>query len=245
MPIIKLDATGSTNNFLRDLLKETTLEDYTVVWADFQHKGRGQWERSWQSEKGKNLIVSVLKQHKNVSAKSQFGINRAVSLALIQTLSDLNIPDLSIKWPNDILSGDRKVCGILIENSIKGAQLKHSIIGIGINVNQQDYEDLPRAASLAQISGEVYNRDVLLYQLLANLKTKLSGVGDKGNAHQRASYRERLYRRGETVSFEHAAGSFDAIVEGVTDSGELQLLKDNGEIESFARGEIRWITETR
>ena len=241
MPIIKLDATGSTNDFLRDLLKETKLDDYTVVWADYQHSGRGQRENTWQSEKGKNLIVSILKLHSKRSARSQFEVNRAVSLALVQSLSDLNIPDLAIKWPNDILSGDRKMCGILIENVIKGSRLKHSIIGIGLNVNQRHFEDLPHASSLAMIKDESYDRDILLYQLLARIKTELSIVSQEDLEAQKKRYEALLYRRGQKVTFEDRSGTFEAIVKGVTEAGELQLVKETGELERYAKGAIRWI----
>ena len=244
MPIIKLDATGSTNDFLRDLLKETKLDDYTVVWADYQHSGRGQRERSWQSDRGKNLIVSILKRHERLSASQQFNVSRAVALAIIQMLKALNIPDLSIKWPNDILSGNRKICGILIENSLQGKMLNHSIIGIGLNVNQSRFEDLPYAGSLFQISGTTYDRDVLIYQLLAALKKELAVADNKGLSKQKEQYLSCLYQRGQTVSFEHASTNFMARVEGVTDAGELELLRDSGDTERFAKGEIRWVTET-
>lgn len=243
MPIIKLDATGSTNDFLRELLEETRLDDFTVVWADYQRSGRGQRERSWHSEKGKNLIISVLKLHDSLEVQAQFDINRAVSLAILQVLSDLNIPDLSVKWPNDILSGGGKLCGILIENSIKGSKLNHSIIGMGINVNQREFEDLPNALSLSQISGTTYDRDVLLYQLVTALKAELSVVNEKQLNEQKERYEVWLYQRGKKVSFEHESGTFDAIVDGVTESGELQLVLQNGQIVRYAKGDIRWLTE--
>jgi len=242
MPIIKLDATGSTNTFIRDLLKETKLDDYTVVWTDYQYAGRGQRERSWHSEKGKNLIISILKLHNGLGVQAQFDINRAVSLAILQTLSELNIPDLKVKWPNDILSGDAKLCGILIENSIKGSKLKHSIIGIGLNVNQIQFEGLPNACSLTQISGETYDRDLLLYQLVSAVKAELDLNDGQELAGQKERYENYLYRRGQTVSFEHASGIFDATVEGVTDSGKLKLALQNGKSACYAKGEIRWLT---
>ena len=243
MPIIKLDATGSTNDFLRDLLKETRLDDFTIVWSDFQHSGRGQRGRTWQSEKGKNLIISILKLHKGVAAKDQFSINRVVSLAVIQTLSDLNIPKLAIKWPNDILSGNRKLCGLLIENSIKGSKLSHSIIGLGLNVNQERFENLPKAASLLQISGETYDRDILLYQLLNNLKAEMAVSDHKGFMEQKERYTKLLFQSGKEVTFQHDDATFKAIVDGVTDTGELRLLLENGKTKSYAKGEIRWLPE--
>lgn len=240
MPIIKLDATGSTNDYLRDLLKETQLEDYTVAWADYQRAGRGQRERSWQSEKGKNLIISILKHHKELPADAQFQVNRAVALAILKTLNSFNIPDLTVKWPNDILSGGRKLCGILIENSIKGKSLRHSIIGIGLNVNQQQFEDLPNAISLAQITGEAYDRDMLLYHLISALKVELSVSSEEGIASQKEQYTSRLFKKGCKVSFGHASGAFEAVVAGVTESGALLLELEDGVSVPYGIGEIRW-----
>ena len=244
MPIIKLDATASTNDFLREVLKETKLDDYTVIWADYQHSGRGQYERSWQSEKGKNLTISVLKLHNDLAARDQFGINRAVSLALLQTLTDLNIPDLTIKWPNDILSGNCKLCGILIENSIIGSRLRHTLIGIGLNVNQMEFEGLPHARSLSQISGKTYDLDALLYRLLSAMKKELSVSDEKGLRAQQRRYEACLYRRGKKVSFVQKTENFDAIVSGVTDTGELLLVREDGQTESYGKGDIHWLTDS-
>lgn len=243
MPIIKLDATGSTNDFLRDLLKETSLEDFTVVWADYQRSGRGQRERSWQSEQGKNLIISILKLHEELPVHAQFQVNRAVALAILKTLNDLNIPDLAVKWPNDILSGGKKLCGILIENSVKGRSLSHSIIGIGLNVNQQKFEDLPNAISLLQITGEAYDRDMLLYHLISALKDELSVRSEKGIVSQKEQYESSLFKKGCKVLFGHASGAFEAVVAGVTDTGELLLELGNGRSAHYAIGDIRWTND--
>ena len=114
MQIIKLNAIDSTNQYLHDLIGKISLEDFAVVTARYQTKGRGQRATTWQSEKDKNLIISVLKKEIDLNPQRQFLLNIVVSLALFKTLETLQIPKLSIKWPNDILSHDKKIAGILI-----------------------------------------------------------------------------------------------------------------------------------
>ncbi|TFG78733.1 MAG: biotin--[acetyl-CoA-carboxylase] ligase, partial [Flavobacteriales bacterium] len=148
MRIVKLNAIDSTNCYLKGLMQTEALEDFTVVVANQQNSGRGQMGSKWTSEPGKNLIMSVLKIFNDLPAEQQFSLNVCVSLAVFDTLKSLEIPKLSIKWPNDILSGNLKIGGILIENSLLGTQIRSAIIGLGLNVNQTDFVDLPNASSL-------------------------------------------------------------------------------------------------
>ena len=133
MPIIKLDATDSTNSYLRKLSTVETVLDFTIVTAKYQTEGRGQMGTIWSSETSKNLTFSVFKDVSNMNLDFPFFISIVTSLAIIRTLETFSLPKLSIKWPNDILSEDKKVCGILIENVIKNNNINASIIGIGLN----------------------------------------------------------------------------------------------------------------
>src|SRR5690606_16212159 len=144
----KLNATDSTNSYLKKLVQEMQIADWTVVISEDQKKGRGQMGNTWLSRRGQSLTFSVFKRFKGVSGEKQFAISMATSLAIIEALNDMGIPKMAIKWPNDILSGNKKVAGILIENVLEGAYVKHSIIGIGINVNEAVFPNLPQASSL-------------------------------------------------------------------------------------------------
>ena len=165
MRIIKLDAINSTNSFLKEMIYEEMVEDYTVVVAKHQTNGRGQMGTVWDSNKGENLMFSVFKDLSIHVVEFPFYISMAISLAILKALKGLNIPDLSIKWPNDILSADKKVCGILIENVIKN-KLNSTIIGIGVNVNQTEFNNLPKASSLKVITGIHYNLDEILQGII-------------------------------------------------------------------------------
>ena len=146
MKIIKLDATESTNHYLKDLLAKNTLGDFTVVTCDYQKKGRGQRGNVWTSERGKNLTVSVLKHFSGFDMTRISYLNLAVSLAILRALEELAVPELKVKWPNDIMSGNKKICGILVETVLKGGQIKFGVLGFGLNVNQIKFENLPQAA---------------------------------------------------------------------------------------------------
>ena len=136
MKLVKLDAIDSTNDYLKDLVRNQTIENFTVVTAENQTNGKGQMGAIWVSEKGKNLIMSILVKDFIFDAATVFNLNIVVSLAVISSLKSLNIPNLSIKWPNDIMSDEKKIGGILIENSFKSDFTINSIRlgGVGFNL---------------------------------------------------------------------------------------------------------------
>ncbi len=164
--IIRLEETESTNSYLRDLLKSQHLEEGSVVVADFQTAGRGQVGNSWYSDKGDNLLFSLLIYPTGIPANEQFIISRMVSLAIKNTL-DQFADDIRIKWPNDIYWKERKIAGILIENSLQGKIIENSIIGIGLNLNQQIFPvELPNPVSLRQITATEQDKNYILDLLL-------------------------------------------------------------------------------
>ena len=148
MKIIKLHTIHSTNDYLKSLTNDKLLEDFTVVWADFQSEGKGQRGSSWLSKKGKNLTFSVFLDTSFLLIEQQFYLNIITSLAVYNLLKKKMIEHVKIKWPNDILSDNKKICGILIENSFKSQAINHSVIGVGLNVNQTDFAQLHAVTSL-------------------------------------------------------------------------------------------------
>ncbi|WP_313791463.1 biotin--[acetyl-CoA-carboxylase] ligase [Lacinutrix neustonica] len=206
MRIIKLDAIDSTNTFLKEISSAEALEDYTVVTAKVQTKGKGRMGNAWNSKSSKNLTFSVFKYLNGVTFDNQFYLSIVVALAITRTLKAYNIPKLFVKWPNDILSADKKVGGILIENVIKKNSLAYSIIGIGLNVNQIEFEQLPRASSLKKISGQTYDLDEILQQVLIHLNHYFTLL-DAGNTEVlRAAYESQLFRKNKPSTFENAKG---------------------------------------
>ena len=168
MKLIKLDAIDSTNDFLKSLASQDELDNFTVVTAENQTKGKGQMGSKWQSESGKNLIMSVLVKEFLYDNEQVFNLSVIVSLAVIDALKSLNIPDLCIKWPNDIMSYNKKVGGILIENTIKSDGRIVSVVGIGLNVNQTNFDHLPNASSLAVICKTQFDKNALVLLIAEN-----------------------------------------------------------------------------
>ena len=148
MKIIKLDAIDSTNRFLKALSAQESRENFTVVSTESQTQGKGQRGSGWSSEKGKNLTFSVLYNQKAEQLTSLFTLNILVALSVLEALKTFSNLNFSIKWPNDILSENKKIGGILIENTFKNFGEVQSIIGIGLNINQSQFENLPQASSL-------------------------------------------------------------------------------------------------
>ena len=234
MHLIKLNAIDSTNSYLRKLSSEAELVDYTVVSAKYQTNGRGQMGTIWNSENSKNLTVSVFKDVSKLYLEHPFYISMATSLALIKTLQSFSIPKLSIKWPNDILSEDKKICGILIENVIKQNSLRASIIGVGLNVNQTDFEGLPKAASLKLLLGNTFSLEEVLYTLIKYLKYYFMLLRKEEYDFLKREYESFLFRKNKPSTFRDVEGAFfSGIIKNVSPSGSLQVLIEEGIIKDF------------
>ena len=228
MQLIKLSATDSTNNYLKQLLLETGLEDFSVVLTNHQTQGRGQRGSEWISDKGKNLTFSVLKHKPPFPTSRQFLLSILVSLSIIKTLEHYNVPNLAIKWPNDILSDHHKIAGILIENFIKSQQIESSVIGIGLNVNQEIFKGLPKVSSLKNILGMPIDMDELLHKLIVNIQYYFSVYEKNGEGILNTEYESYLFRKDKPSTFKLPDQSlFTGIIRGVTDSGKLQVQMEN------------------
>lgn len=239
MQLIKLNATDSTNAYLKELLLTGILVDFTVVMAHEQLKGRGQMGTSWVSEPGKNLTFSVLNKSVGLEVGAQFLLNMAVSLAIYNTLFKLQVPDLKIKWPNDIMSGHSKICGILIENILSGQQIQASIIGIGLNVNQLVFPNLPNVSSLKLLLGKTLPLEELLHKIVDNLKALLKEKINDEN-YLFSHYEELLFRKDKPSTFKNKEGEmFMGFIKGVTKGGKLLILLEDDILQEFDLKEVR------
>jgi BirA family biotin operon repressor/biotin-[acetyl-CoA-carboxylase] ligase len=240
MKLIKVSATDSTNLHLKRMLQDTPLEDYTVLVAETQLKGRGQGGAYWASESGKNLTFSVLKYFKELHVRDQFFVSIVVSLGIFKALSALQIPELSIKWPNDILSGRKKLCGILIENTVKGTSLKNSILGIGLNVNQESFDSLPNATSLKQITARHYEPDLLLIDILLNIKQQMAFLEGRNLKVLEVDYQQFLFRKDFPAIYKVKGQQIEGIIRGVNKEGRLLLEQESLGITSYGFKEITY-----
>ncbi|UUC43976.1 biotin--[acetyl-CoA-carboxylase] ligase [Flavobacterium cerinum] len=240
MNIIKLDATSSTNDFLKDLLTKQFVENFTVIVAEHQTKGKGQMGSEWTVELGKNLTFSVLVRDLLLDIQGIFHLNVAVAVSIIEGLETFNIGGLAIKWPNDILAESKKIGGILIENSIKRNGEIFSIVGIGLNVNQERFENLPKAASLLSVTGRLFDKEAVMLAILNNLKRNLSLLQAKEYELLWQSYDSRLFKKGIPMPFEAGDSShFMGIIQGVTPNGKLEVLLEDNSVKTFDIKEVK------
>ena len=239
MYIIKLDAIDSTNTYLKDIASVAIPQDYTVVVAQQQTAGRGQMGTTWDAQEGKNLTVSVFKKFDGFEVERQFYISMAVSLAIYKALKSFKIPKLYIKWPNDILSANLKVCGILIENVIKNNQFKGSIIGIGLNINQKFFDHIPQASSMSLLTGIIYDKDEVLSNILNELKLYFGLLELQKYEEIKTQYESLLFRIGKPSTFNFNNGeTISGIIKGVTEAGKLKVWTEDDVVKNFDLKEV-------
>ena len=245
MRVIRLDEVDSTNRWLRENV--AAVEATTVCVADFQTAGRGCGTNSWESERGKNLLFSLLMHPDGIAARQQFQISMATALAVSDAMGDFGIKDIRVKWPNDIYWNDQKLCGMLIENRLSGTAIRDSIIGIGLNVNQTvfrfpqaaDHDPLtaPNPVSMRQILGHDIDREAVLRSIVGHLKI-CSCMAD----YTRMRYNALLYRRdGQPHRFRDGEGDFQAEVLEVDELGKLLLKKTDGRVVPYGFKEVVFV----
>lgn len=240
MRIIKLDATDSTNLYLKRISANKQLEDFTVVHAYTQSNGRGQMGTSWQSESGKNLTISVFKDVSFLKFEEQYFISIVTALAVAETLKKLKTPKVKIKWPNDILSETLKISGILIENVVKNNELKSAIIGVGINVNQKYFNDLPSASSVLLQSGYVYHVDEVLDVFMRELEYFFKRLVHKELGALKSEYEGQLFRIHKPSTFVVEDGQrLTGYINGVNHQGHLEVLTEDAIIRTYGMKEIK------
>ncbi len=239
MQLIKLDAIDSTNDFLKQLSTSQIVENFTVVTAEDQTKGKGQMGAKWISETGKNLIISILIKDLLLDINQIYNLNVAVSLGVISALEKFDIPNLSIKWPNDIMSDNKKIGGILIENSIKTNGEIISIVGLGLNVNQINFEDLPKASSLAVINKVNFDKEAILFEIIEKIKQNVTRLMNNQSDDLWFKYNKELFKKGIPMPFENQKGEqFMGIIQDVNRLGRLQILLEDDSIANFDIKEI-------
>ncbi|SHE39149.1 BirA family transcriptional regulator, biotin operon repressor / biotin-[acetyl-CoA-carboxylase] ligase [Psychroflexus salarius] len=228
MKIIKINATSSTNEFMRQFTLQTELNEVYCVKANTQTNGRGQMGTSWQSESGKNLIVSYLLPNLKICPDHNFIISMLSSLAIIKTLKHFNLPHLKIKWPNDILSGRKKICGILIENNFKQNHINSTIIGVGLNVNQIDFSELPKASSLQLILGQKISIDTVFRSLNLEIEKVYQSLLHQEFEGVKQDYYAKLLGFNKVQSFHFPDQSIAVgIIKSVSDHGFLKVEFEN------------------
>lgn len=242
MKRIALDETSSTNRYAKELHEDESHE-LTLVTAEFQTAGRGAGTNKWESERGQNLLFSIIAFPHQLPANQMFALSEVTALAICDTLSSY-AEGFQIKWPNDIYYNDKKIVGMLIENDLRGKQVHRSVIGVGVNINQTLFRsDAPNPVSLAQILGHEENRSQVLEQILEQfIHYYVMMEGEHyGELHQ--LYMQHLYRKDALHSYADDGGIFQARIRDVEPTGHLILEDGNGKLRRYDFKEVRFISE--
>lgn len=244
IPIENINQVSSTNDYLAQLCKANKAQEFYTVVTEYQTSGKGQRGNTWESEVGKNLLFSIVVYPTALEANKQFYLSMLTAVSIVQALNKY-IDGFSIKWPNDIYWRNFKIAGILIENELQGKYITQSIIGVGLNINQENFQsDAPNPISLKDILGVDINRIELFQKILQGLVASYRLLEEdfkKMSATIRILYQRNLYRRNGYYPYKDAEGTFMAQFEHIDPSGHLYLQDEQGKIRKYAFKEIEFI----
>lgn len=247
MKIQWIDETDSTNSLL--MREADGLEAPLMVLARRQTAGRGQRGNAWESEPGKNLTFSLLFRPEAFPAVGQFAISEASALAVVDFLAAYGI-SANVKWPNDVYVGDRKICGILIQHSLAGCEIAHTVIGMGINVNQREFfSDAPNPVSMSQVSGREYDLGEAAGKMARCLERRLALIATEGSRRSlHEEFLDRLWRNdGAFHQFadRRSGERFEARIDGVDPAGPICLRLRSGALRTYEFKEVAFILNDR
>ncbi len=238
-----LQDVGSTNTYLMELKGGDPNYSYELAIADFQSAGRGQRGNTWESEKGSNLLFSILAHPDYIEIKNQFSVSKAISLAVHNSIVKIAGPefasDFSVKWPNDIYWRNKKIAGILIESVLQGSCLLDSVIGVGFNVNQKEFvSNAPNPVSLYNITGREANREVLLEMIIDEFIALMDCLKNGSQEKIDSEYHRHLFRNDGFYSYRDSKGEFSARIDHVQSDGHLFLVDDQGHSREYEFKEV-------
>lgn len=227
----------STNSEAQRILTTEKDGHGLVIFTPHQTQGRGQHGRSWIAQPHHHLSMTIILRPPHLTPEKLPQLSMKVSLALIRLLFSLHITDVSIKWPNDIYAGQKKLAGILIENTLTSSRVQHCLIGIGMNVNEDRFpEHIPNAVSLFQISNKRYD----LESLARSAYAEIMNIFEEDDSSWKEEYHQHIFGMSATHTFDHGGMTMSAIVEGVNNEGKILLRDQSGQIGSYHSHEVKW-----
>jgi BirA family biotin operon repressor/biotin-[acetyl-CoA-carboxylase] ligase len=229
----------STNTLAYQITQNQTSAEGLIVITENQTAGRGQQGNIWLTEPGKNLTFSIILKPSFLALDQQFLLTIVTTLGIYNFLDQHLKKSVAIKWPNDMLVSDKKICGILIENQVQGAKINHTIVGIGLNINQQNFAT-DRATSLAIEANADFNLEEQLHKLLEQIERRYLQLRNNQTTELKEEYLSHLYWRNEKHLFNVQGKTVDGIIKGVDESGRL-LIFTEGREQSFGMKEISFL----
>lgn len=215
----------STNDLALQLCQRSGATEGTLVITDHQIKGRGQRGNSWQAEPGKNLTFSLILRPSFLAVKDQFFLNIIASLSIADFLSQ-HISNVKVKWPNDVMVNNRKICGILIENQLRGNSFDHVVMGIGCNINQRNFS-IETPTSLTLETGQEFDLSMVLDQILRNIEVQYLRLREGKLSALKEAYIRAMFWFGEQRTFTAGEEVFEGTISGIDASGRLLIQHDD------------------
>ncbi len=240
--IVKIKQARSSNNYAIEQVRDNEVKEGTVFLAYEQTAGKGQLNNSWESEPGKNLTFSILLKPGFLEIRHQFMLSKIVCLGIESVLSDY-VPGVKIKWPNDIYVADKKICGILIENSVMNGRILHSVVGIGINVNQDLFlSDAPNPVSLKNLVNQLFDLDDLLGTLLKSIDLYYQKL-KRGEDHIiNESFTSKLYQLNERKWYRDELHTYQGEIVGVNTIGQLIIQEPGSTVHAYHFKQVEYLT---
>ncbi|PWU03895.1 MAG: biotin--[acetyl-CoA-carboxylase] ligase [Bacteroidetes bacterium] len=239
--LITLPIVDSTNNYAMAQAHARLAKEGTIYFALEQNAGKGQRGKVWKTEPGSNIIISLVLQPEMISPLYNFLLNASIALACSDFLKSIAGTDIKIKWPNDLYWRDRKAGGILIENIIHGKKWLYAIVGIGMNINQTEFDpSIPNPVSIKQITGKNHDIPSLIFQLVSNIDSRYFSLKNGQTSKILDEYNGELFRKNEIVKLKKADKLFEATIMNVSSQGKLLVVADDSQME-FDFGEVEWV----
>lgn len=239
--IIYSEELPSTNTYAINALASGKPGEGTIIRTDFQSAGRGQPGNTWESERGKNLLFSIILYPEMISPDEQFLVSMTVCLGL-SDFTRRHVPDSSIKWPNDIYVKDDKIAGILIESSTIGDQVHYMVAGIGFNINQEKFTGPARnPVSLKQVTGRDYDVERCLFELTHDIDSRYRILREGREDEIMKDYHSRLFRKDQWTFFSDKNGSFKGRIKNVGSDGRLTIERSSGSFADYYHKEVEFI----
>ena len=243
--IIQIRSTGSSNNYAIQQVRDNEVIEGTVFLAYEQTAGKGQLANTWESEPGMNLTFSIFLQPSFLDIRKQFMLSKVVCLGIEAFLSGF-ADGVKIKWPNDIYVNNKKICGILIENSVMNGLITQSIVGVGLNINQGRFvSDAPNPVSLKMITGKNYDLDDFLRQLLISIDGYYKKLMDEEFQLLDDLFCQKLYQLDELHWYQDETHQYQGIIQGVNEIGQLQIKEQDGLLNEYHFKEVSYLAKEK
>ncbi|MFT5595607.1 MAG: BirA family biotin operon repressor/biotin-[acetyl-CoA-carboxylase] ligase [Flammeovirgaceae bacterium] len=234
--ITELESVDSTSNYIAKAIDAGNYLWGTAILAHFQTNGRGQRAALWQSDNGQNLTFSFALPLSDFDSRAYFSVSRAISLSILKTVNTFLSGDVRIKWPNDILVDQKKISGMLIENKLRNNPA--AICGIGLNINQTEFPNLPHVTSLKLLTGEEFDKQCVLEELLVNLNLEWDVLSKGDFRDQKSRYESELFGLNQVIQFEENGFKSEGQIIGTTEDGRL-LVKTEGADKAYLPKSIK------